>query len=61
MSVCLTVCSAICLMGVVLVCGDEKMGEMIERRWYVVIMQTIGLLMVAVLFMYLLMVLCIYL
>ena len=47
-------------MGVALVCTGEKIEEMIETYWYVVIMHTIGLLVAAVLFMYLLMILCIY-
>ena len=57
----LIVCSTICLMGVVLVCTGEKREEMIEKRWCVVVMQAIGFLLVAVLFMYLLMVQYIYL
>ena len=57
----LIVCLTICLMGVVLVCTGEKREEMIDKCGYVVIIQAIGFLMVAVAFMYLLMVQCIYL
>ena len=48
-------------MGVVLVCTGEKREEMIDKCGYVVIIQAVGFLMVAVLFVYLRMVQCIYL
>jgi hypothetical protein len=48
-------------MGVVLVCTGEKREEMIDKCGYVVIIQAFGFLMVAVLFVYLLMVQNIYL